>query len=215
MKMKLEDFERTQKSNKWQITKCAENVKEAIHCRYCNVKSWLFEAYHKQITKIDYEVAQRRSHIHEDTIKPVTELLSNFSLSSSFIQKSTAVLGQIKLNPAAELTRNIPRYVAPEFKFMRFTEEFVTLAESLFGNCYFGESEETSARNEIDFELFAKKSVRSQSLIEIPTYTQKLSSELVSSKHESKTDMQAVSGKTLHPELLRQSAKSSGHGSQG
>ena len=242
LKKKLEHFERVQINKERQNSKSADKVKEAIRRQHRNVKSLLLEALRGQIAKIDFDrsTTDQGSHLRTDASNTVSELLSNFSYSSSFIEKSTTLLKQIEINPTPELTWNMPRYVAPNLKLMRFTPEFNTVAESLLGHCSFekqdsktcqtrgqpedrNDSEENSAKKVIDFQFSPTKPIRSQSLVEISTSAQTSSSELGSSslfsnsglKHENKMDIQAFPRRTTHPEHFSNYAKSSGYGSQG
>ena len=96
----------------------------------------------------------------------VTELLLKYSHSSSFVERSKHVLlDHIEIDSkTSEFYSTLPTYVAPREQFMWFSEDFYTLAKDLFGHCAF-ESQI------IDFQTQrAGKLIRSQSLVEMPTF---------------------------------------------
>ena len=164
------------------LESCTEKVKQTIQRQYCNVKKWLFEAYQRQVSEIDNIVNMELVKYlqGEDDLKQVTELLTNYALSSSFLLKSKIVLEKVK-RVSTELNWSTPTYVAPKEEYMRFSEEFVTEAQCLIGHCVF----DSSPDEESNFESFPRRLFRSQSLVEIPTFTkvpEKPPSELLSQK---------------------------------
>ena len=185
LKRELDHFHgKRKKKIRRQLNKCSEKVKEAIHRQYCNVKQWLFEAYQKQVSEIDNIVNVKfEKHLHEQgDLKRFAELCSNYSHSSTFLLESKEVLEQLKSNPSnPELIW--PTYKAPKEQFMGFSEEFITLGENLFGKCDF-QNEKIGFEKKMNFDFPSRKLIRSQSLVEIPTFT-KLSQKPLSQKSSS------------------------------
>ena len=215
LKRELDQFQRKQKQFKWQcdnLENCADKVKEMIHRQYSNIKMWFRDAYQKQIAEIDNVInAERGKYLGEqEMIQCVANLLSSYSHSSSFLIKSKEVLQQIKLSSVApELTWRTVTYKGPEEQFMRFSEEIISVAEKLFGHCAFQKISPMAKP-----EVSAKKIIRSQSLVEIPTFTkfsQKPPSELYSqtSISNSLSSIQQRHLSTGEPKSLREDPCSS------
>ena len=148
----------------------AEKIKGEIHHQYCNVKKLFFEAYQRHIAEIDNTLnveqqkcmdEERRLDDLESVNDRVTELLSNYSNSSSFIEQSKDLLLKQfeKCSENPEFSPIIPEYVPPEKHYMSLSEEFFTLAERLLGHWKkVGFKKQTGVR-------------RCQSLVVIPTFT--------------------------------------------
>ena len=147
-----------------------EKIKETIHQQYCNVKKWVFEVYQKQIAEIDNTLNAEQNKCLEEEMRInnlqtvddlATELLSNYSHSSRFIQQSNdLLLNQTEKTP--EFSPSSPIYVAPEEQYMSLSKDFYTVAGKLLGYCKkFGFETQTSFR----------RIHRCQSLVELPTFT--------------------------------------------
>ena len=189
IKQKLQCYQRKYKKNlEWQrnnFESCAEKVKETIHRRYCNVKKLLFEACQRHIAETDNMVnVELLKYLRaDDHLNQISEILFNHSQSLNFLMKSKNILEKTK-RVSTELNLNTPTYVAPKDEFMRFSEEYITLAKDLFGQCSFY-TKEISHEKLVDFESSSRRLRRSQSLVELPTYIeppQKSTSELLSQK---------------------------------
>ena len=150
-----------------------EKIKETIHAQYCNVKKLLFEAYQRQIDEIDKasNVEQKKCIDEELRLNNlrsvddrVTELLSNYSHSSSFIQQSNVLLLNLtdKSWKTREFFPSTPIYVPPGEQYMRLSEDFFTVAESLLGHC-----KKIGFQTQTDFRSVR----RCQSLVNMSTFT--------------------------------------------
>ena len=93
-----------------------------------------------------------------------TELLSNYSYSSTFIQQSIKLLlDQTEISSdTPDYPPETPTYVAPEERYMRLSEDFLIVADSLLGHCKkIGSQSQTTC----------KRLGRSHSLVELPVFT--------------------------------------------
>ena len=175
LKKELDNFQRKQRkrTNMQSQLDHLDKVKEALNSQYRNVKKWLTEAYQKQIGQIDNIVNKKL-----DILQQIAELQSSYSHSSSFLMKAKDILEEEKL------ISEVPRYKPPGEQFMPFSEEWVNLVKNLFGHFTF-DTKKNSQEKEVYFKSSLRKLLRSQSFVEIPTFTktpQKPPSEILSQR---------------------------------